>query len=651
MKLTLLPIFTLFTYVLAAQTFSELTGTPFEAVNTSSIAFADVDGDGDQDVFITGGVSSFVKISKLYTNGGGGTFSEMMNTPFEGVNVSSIAFADVDGDNDQDVLLTGLDNSSNRIAKLYTNDGNGTFTEVMGTPFGGVVDGSIAFADVDGDNDQDVLITGQGNGIFPPSSRLYINDGEGTFVEMAGTPFLGLELSSVAFADIDGDNDQDLLTSGWTSAQRISKLYTNDGTGAFTEITSTPFDGISNGSVAFADVDGDNDQDLLLTGVNGSLDLIANLYTNDGTGAFSEVSGTPFVGVDCSSVAFADVDGDNDQDVLITGADSPFGKIAKLYMNDGGGTFTEMMGTPFDGVDCSAVAFADVDDDNDQDVLLTGLNGSFQRIAKLYLNGALPCFSTSIEVITACDAYTWIDGNTYTSSNNSASVTLTNTAGCDSIVMLDLTISNTTSGVDEPIFACDAYTWIDGNTYTASNNSASVTLSNTAGCDSIVMLNLTVNTVDDLSISLNDDTFFSSIDIATSYQWLDCDNNFTPIAGANGQFFMPGSSGNYALEVVQNGCTAISDCESFNTVGVLENNFETELKVFPNPTMGNFFVDLGAIRRDLEATLFDLNGKVLRNVYLSQEQIIRMSITEPRGIYLLKIKSEKKSALIRLVKQ
>ncbi len=93
---------------------------------------------------------------------------------------------------------------------------------------------------------------------------------------------------------------------------------------------------------------------------------------------------------------------------------------------------------------------------------------------------------------TACDSYTWIDGNTYTESNNSATYTLTNAAGCDSIVTLDLTINKTTYGTDTQT-ACDSYTWIDGNTYTESNNSATYSLTNAAGCDSIVTLDLTIN--------------------------------------------------------------------------------------------------------------------------------------------------------------
>ena len=91
----------------------------------------------------------------------------------------------------------------------------------------------------------------------------------------------------------------------------------------------------------------------------------------------------------------------------------------------------------------------------------------------------------------ACDNYTWIDGVTYTTSNNTATFTLTNVAGCDSLVTLNLTINNSNSGIDNQI-ACDSFTWIDGITYTADNNSATHTLTNLAGCDSIVTLNLQI---------------------------------------------------------------------------------------------------------------------------------------------------------------
>ena len=98
----------------------------------------------------------------------------------------------------------------------------------------------------------------------------------------------------------------------------------------------------------------------------------------------------------------------------------------------------------------------------------------------------------SQDTITACDSYTWIDGVIYTLSDTTAKDTLVNAAGCDSIVSLFLTINNSTSAIDT-ITACDNFTWINGVTYTASNTTATDTLFASNGCDSIVSLNLTIN--------------------------------------------------------------------------------------------------------------------------------------------------------------
>ena len=65
------------------------------------------------------------------------------------------------------------------------------------------------------------------------------------------------------------------------------------------------------------------------------------------------------------------------------------------------------------------------------------------------------CIQTSgVDIRSACDSYTWIDGNTYTASNNTATYTLTNAAGCDSIVTLDLTINSATVDAGNPQTIC-----------------------------------------------------------------------------------------------------------------------------------------------------------------------------------------------------
>ena len=119
--------------------------------------------------------------------------------------------------------------------------------------------------------------------------------------------------------------------------------------------------------------------------------------------------------------------------------------------------------------------------------------------------------STGIDVITACDSLIWIDGITYSASNNTATYTLTNAAGCDSVVTLDLTIINSTTGTDL-ITACHSYTWIDGNTYTSNINTATFTLQTANGCDSVVILDLTIN---------NSTTGTDLITACDSYTWID----------------------------------------------------------------------------------------------------------------------------------
>ncbi|MEQ8475756.1 MAG: FG-GAP-like repeat-containing protein [Fulvivirga sp.] len=365
--------------------FTEVIGTPFEGVAFGSVAFSDVDGDLDQDILITGNNSSITPITKLYKNNGEGVFEEVIDAVFEGVSFSSIASADIDGDTDQDIITTGFNSSGIRITKLYKNNGSGIFTEVIGTTFDAVASSSIAFIDVDGDLDQDLLITGK-NSLEIASSKLYENDGDGVFTEIIGTPFEGVSDGSIAFADIDGDLDQDVFITGTNSSNAsIAKLYDNDGNGVFTEIMNTPFDGISGGSIAFSDVDGDLDQDVLVTGLATTV-RISRLYSNNGSGIFTRITGSPFNGVSNSSIAFTDVDEDLDQDVLITGLNSSDVIIAKLYSNNGGGLFTEVESTPFEGVQNSSIAFANIDGDSDQDLLIAGLNSSNERIAKLYEN-------------------------------------------------------------------------------------------------------------------------------------------------------------------------------------------------------------------------------------------------------------------------
>ncbi len=373
-----------------AGNFTEVTRTPFVNVAKGDVAFSDVNGDGAVDLMITGDTGSSA-ITRLYINDGLGNFTAAAGTPFVDVKNSSIAFSDVNGDGTNDVLITGRANSPlGNISKLYTNDGNGNFTEKLNTPFVPVEEGSIAFEDVNGDTFKDVLITGLDPVGGPNVAKLYINDGLGNFTEDTNAPFLGVFFSSIAFSDVNGNGFQDVLITGFnTSRGNTSILYTNDGLGNFTEDTSSSFAAVQFGSVSFSDVDGDNDIDVMISGrSNVSPGKISKLYTNDGTGIFMEDTNTTFVGVEFGSATFSEVDGIHGVDVFITGSTSAGPIISSLYNNDGNGSFNLKTGPPFEGVADSDSAFSDFDNDGDQDLLIIGQEGvSGNRIVQYYLNG------------------------------------------------------------------------------------------------------------------------------------------------------------------------------------------------------------------------------------------------------------------------
>jgi hypothetical protein len=143
-----------------------------------------------------------------------------------------------------------------------------------------------------------------------------------------------------------------------------------------------------------------------------------------------------------------------------------------------------------------------------QQVTLTAANGCDSIVS---LDLTIDSSVSSTDQVVACNSYTWIDGVTYSASTTSPQVTLTAANGCDSIVSLDLTIDSSVSSTDQ-VVACNSYTWIDGVTYSASTTSPQVTLTAANGCDSIVSLDLTI----DSSVSSTD-----QVVACNSYTWID----------------------------------------------------------------------------------------------------------------------------------
>ena len=281
--------------------------------------------------------------------------------------------------------------------------------------------------------------------------------------------------------------------------------------------------------------------------------------------------------------------------------------------------------------------------------LLTSSSGCDSIITlDLTINSSI----SSTDVVLACDSYSWIDGNTYTSSNSMATYLMTTSNGCDSLISLDLTISSSSSTIDV-IDTCDSYTWIDGNTYTSSNNTAIYTLMNAAGCDSIVELDLNITEINPTIEIVDDSTLFVYLDSNNSatYQWLDCNNNFSPLFGDTNTTFVTQTPGDYAVEVTLNNCSVISDCFTIISTSFIDDlSTHFGIKLFPNPTSDDIIISLDRIN-SVDIVLTDIYGKVLlQQPNLSDRDYINITSFIP-GIYIVKIITTKGNGEQRIIKQ
>jgi hypothetical protein len=268
-----------------------------------------------------------------------------------------------------------------------------------------------------------------------------------------------------------------------------------------------------------------------------------------------------------------------------------------------------------------------------------------------YFIGTEAAIGTDVQ--SSCGPYTWIDGTTYTANNNTASYTFPAGAsnGCDSIVTLNLTINQPSIGTDIQS-ACGSYTWMNGITYTSNNNSATHLLPGAAanGCDSIVTLNLTINNLPITGTQLNGVTI-SSTNTSASYAWLDCDNNNALIPNETNQSFTPSENGNYAVLVTENGCVDTSNCITINTIGLDEyfNNFAFVL--YPNPTTGSFTIDLGEDADYVHFSIVNLSGKLIEYNEFKSTSKINYEFTGARGSYFLIIDDGKQKSVFKLIKE
>lgn len=223
--------------------------------------------------------------------------------------------------------------------------------------------GTFASGDIDGDGDKDLFMTG-----ITPSvqTKLYLNNGAGNFTEST-TAFPRASTSQAILKDLDKDGDLDLFFAGQNQSSVVfTNIYRNDGLGGFTQVTNNALPKFaSKRGAAIADVDNDGDQDILIS-ASSTTGLVADVYLNDGNAVFTAQGSSAFTAVS-GAVAFIDMENDGDKDVIISGAAS-----IKLYQNNGLGNFTLNTNSTFAAVSGDDIDVTDTDNDGDMDFLING---------------------------------------------------------------------------------------------------------------------------------------------------------------------------------------------------------------------------------------------------------------------------------------
>ena len=364
-----------------------ISGHDLPALHHGSANWGDIDADGDLDLLLSGSFGDDVRTGLYVNQGHNGELHrfDALTGPFHQVLYSSSSFADVDGDGDLDVLVTGSTSrewpytASTRLYRLQSL-GPVEYLEEHGIP--DLHSAAMEWGDLDLDGDLDLVMVGVTSGDVPTTVVAY-NNGDGT-LESHTDLLDGIGYGDVAVGDIDGDLDPDIVLSGASDNGFVTRVMRNDN-GVFASVAAN-FPPYAFSSVDFGDYDLDGDLDLVVSGgrvseliFEGSLEIWEN------TGGSFSPSGHALTGILAGDVTWGDYDHDGDLDLLVYGAEAAIGRrSARIFRNDAEAGFvaaTLLVGGVF-----ADAEFGDFDGDGDLDLISTGRSSLGPSMTNIYEN-------------------------------------------------------------------------------------------------------------------------------------------------------------------------------------------------------------------------------------------------------------------------
>ena len=347
-------------------------------VVVGSAAVADLNGDGNLDLVVAD-QNGWVGMVSVLLGNGDGTFQPAVTYNSGGNWASSVAIADVNGDGKLDIVVANywLDypaGDTNGTVSVLLGNGDGTFQPPTTYLSGGDQATSVAIADVNGDGWPDLVVAHCTPSWEYSECRsvdgvvgVLLNNGDGTFQPAVIYDSGGVQTNLLVAADFNGDGNPDLAVANFVSSDVSVLLGNGDGTFQ-TAVTYGACPGPS--GLAVADLNGDGKLDL----VAGGWDVAVLLGNGDGT--FQPPTTYGSGGFYVWAVAVADFNGDGKLDLAVANdhAGNYAGSVGVLLGN-GNGTFQPAVNYKSDGKGTRSVAAADLTGDGRPELLVTSNSG------------------------------------------------------------------------------------------------------------------------------------------------------------------------------------------------------------------------------------------------------------------------------------
>jgi len=231
---------------------------------------------------------------------------------------------------------------------------------------------------------------------------------------------------------------------------------------------------------------------------------------------------------------------------------------------------------------------------------------------------------------TACYNYTSPSGKHIWTISGVYQDTIPNAFGCDSALTINLTINSATFSNIQTT-ECRSYVSPGKKKIWTKTGIYKDTLTNYKGCDSIITVDLTINTVN-TGVTASGSTLTASSS-ATGYQWLNCELLHAKINGETNKTFTAVKTGYYAVEVTENACKDTSTCYKITISGVQNPEKIIPFHIVPNPGDGKYEIELNNSAGDISIDVHNITGKMILHKESSSTDTIAFDLQAPSGVY------------------